>query len=65
MHQLSFGLTKAVFIIHKNIKKRKIKKHGRLEKSFFSYGLETLAQVLLNAFVQTIQKFTRPLLSGA
>jgi hypothetical protein len=30
---------------------------------FFSYGLETLAQALLNAFVAPIQKFTLPFLS--
>lgn len=48
---------------HNNIKKIKIKKHGRLEKSFFAYGLETLAQALLNAFEQIIQKLTSPFLS--
>jgi hypothetical protein len=48
---------------HKNIKQLKIKKHGRLEKSFFAYGLETLAQALLNAFVEAIHKLTLPFLS--
>lgn len=48
---------------HKHIKELKIKKHGRLEKSFFAYGLEILAQALLNAFVEVIHKLTLPFLS--
>ena len=48
---------------HNNIKKLKIKKHGRLEKSFFAYGLELLAQALLNAFDNIILKLTLPFLS--
>lgn len=48
---------------HNNFKQLKIKKHGRLEKSFFAYGLETLAQALLNDFVPRIQKFYLTFLS--
>ena len=48
---------------YNNIKQLKIKKHSRLEKSFFAYGLETLAQALLNAFVDLIRKMTLPFLS--
>ena len=48
---------------HNNIKQLKIKKHGRLEKSFFAYGLEILAQALLNAFEVSIRKLTLPFLS--
>lgn len=48
---------------HNNIKKLKIKKHGRLEKSFFAYGLELLAQALLNAFDFIIHKLTLTFLS--
>jgi hypothetical protein len=48
---------------HNNIKQIKLKKHGRLEKSFFAYGLEILAQALLNAFKQIIHKLTLPFLS--
>ena len=44
-------------------KQLKIKKHGRLEKSFFAYGLELFAQALLNAFQKIIHKFTLPFLS--
>ena len=35
--------------VHLNIKKIKIKKHGRKEKSFFKHGLTMIAQVLLNS----------------
>lgn len=48
---------------HNNIKQLKIKKHGRYEKSFFAYGLELLAQALLNAFHKTIHRLTLPFLS--
>ena len=47
----------------KNIKKIIIKKHGRLAKSVFKYGLEWLAQVLINAFASAIQKITSVFLS--
>ncbi len=48
---------------HHSVKPLKIKNHGRLEKSFFAYGLETLAQALLNAFTELIQKLTLTFLS--
>lgn len=48
---------------HNEVKKLLIKKHGRLEKSFFAYGLETLAQALLNAFDEIIRLLTKPFLS--
>jgi hypothetical protein len=48
---------------HNNIKQLKIKNHGRLEKSFFAYGLELLAQALLNAFHIIIHNLTLPFLS--
>jgi hypothetical protein len=37
-----------------NIKPIEIKKHGRMAKSFFSYGLEFLAQALINSFSKKI-----------
>lgn len=45
------------------IKQIKIKKHGRLEKSFFAYGLEYLAQAFLNALSLNIQKLSFAFLS--
>ncbi len=36
--------------LHEKIKKIRIKTHGRKAKSFVKYGLEFLAQVLLNPF---------------
>jgi hypothetical protein len=48
---------------HNNSKQLKIKKHGRLEKSFFAYGLETLAQTLLNAVELSIRRFSFTFLS--
>ena len=47
----------------KNIKKIIIKKHGRSAKSVFKYGLEWLAQVLINAFSRSIQTITSAFLS--
>lgn len=41
----------------------KIKKHGRLAKSLFSYGLEWLAQAFLNSFNKLIRKLTKVFLS--
>ena len=32
---------------HENIKALKVKKHGRLEKSYFRYGLDVLDETLL------------------
>lgn len=48
---------------HKNSKQLKIKKHGRLGKSFFAYGLQTIAQALLNNFVEDIKNVTWAFLS--
>ena len=45
------------------VKALKIKKHGRLEKSFFAYGLEWLAQVFINAFQDLMQKLSFAFLS--
>ena len=39
---------------HKNIKKIDVKKHGRPAQSLFSYGLEFLAQALINGFQKKI-----------
>ena len=47
----------------KEIKKIKIKKHGRAEKSIFSYGLEWLAQVLINNTTKIIEKLIQTFLS--
>lgn len=41
----------------------KAKKHGRLEKSIFAYGLEWLAQAFLNAFHDLIHSLMRAFLS--
>ncbi|MDJ1498255.1 transposase [Cytophagaceae bacterium DM2B3-1] len=48
---------------HQHGKPLKIKKHGRLEKSFFAYGLELLAQALLNDFDKLFTKLIAPFLS--
>ena len=45
----------------KEIKKKK--KHGRAEKSIFSYGLKWLAQVLINNTTEIIEKLTLTFLS--
>lgn len=45
------------------VKPLKIKKHGRLEKSFFAYGLEYISQALLNAWNEIILTLTKPFLS--
>jgi hypothetical protein len=34
--------------LHENLKPLKIKKHGNKAKSLFKYGLQTIANVLLN-----------------
>ena len=47
----------------KEIQNIKIKKHGRLAKSVFSYGLEWLAQAVLNAFQATIDLLSKYFLS--
>jgi hypothetical protein len=47
----------------KEIKNIKIKKHGRLAKSLFTYGLEWLAQCLLNSFNKKTKKVTAIFLS--
>ena len=45
------------------VKNLKIKNHGRLEKSFFAYGLQWLAQAFINAFQVIIQKLILAFLS--
>ena len=47
----------------KEVRKIKIKKHGRQEKSFFSYGLEWIAQAILNNNTKLIEKLTLTFLS--
>ncbi|MBL7978458.1 MAG: transposase, partial [Bacteroidetes Order II. Incertae sedis bacterium] len=47
----------------KAVKPIKIKKHGRPEKSLFAYGLEWVAQVLINQFNHLYQKIITPFLS--
>ena len=39
--------------LHENIKKINVKKHGRKAKSIFKYGLDFIANSLLNAKNQT------------
>jgi hypothetical protein len=48
---------------HNNIKQIDIKKHGRREKSIFSYGLEILAQAIINFFHKRILLFSLLFLS--
>lgn len=48
---------------HENIKKIKIKKHGRPEKSLFKNGLEIIAQALINQFDEKINLIIRLFLS--
>ena len=45
------------------VKALKIKKHGRLEKSLFAYGLEWLAHAFINAFQNLMQKLSIAFLS--
>ena len=45
------------------VKTLKIKKHGRLEKSLFAYGLEWLAHAFINAFQNLMQKLSFAFLS--
>ena len=47
----------------KEIKNIKIKKHGRLAKSIFAYGLEWLAQCLINSLNSKAEKLTKIFLS--
>lgn len=54
---------KAGIYRHNEIKPIKIKNHQRPEKSFFAYGLEWIAQVLINHFHQLWQKVFPPFLS--
>ena len=54
---------KTGFYRDKEVKPIKIKKHGRPEKSLFAYGLEWLAQVLINPFNHLGQKIITPFLS--
>lgn len=52
---LAFGWAYKIDIFqHKKLKSITIKTHGRPKKSFFDYGLELLAQALLNGFYKTI-----------
>lgn len=46
-----------------NIKKIEIKKHGRRAKSIFNYGLEILAQAIINSFSKKIKIFSLLFLS--
>ena len=46
-----------------SIKALKIKKHGRLEKSLFPYGLEWVAHAFMNAFQELMQKLSLAFLS--
>jgi hypothetical protein len=46
-----------------NVKKISTKKHGRLAQSIFSYGLEFLAQALINFFPERISTLTMVFLS--
>jgi hypothetical protein len=46
-----------------NIKKIEMKKHGRMAKSIFNYGLEFLAQALINCFHKNILLATSIFLS--
>ena len=48
---------------HQHIKPIKIKKHGRSEKSLFAYGLEFLAQALINNFKSMTNKLIQVFLS--
>jgi Transposase DDE domain len=48
---------------HHHLKPIKIKKHGRLEKSLFAYGLELLAQILINGFEHEFPQIVQPFLS--
>lgn len=48
---------------HNNIKKIDIKKHGRPAQSLFAYGLEFLAQALINGFTKKILLLTIAFLS--
>ena len=48
---------------HNEIQNIKIKKHGRLAKSLFSYGLEWLAKILLNSSIRDLKKLTMVFLS--
>ena len=47
----------------REIRKIKLKKHGRPEYSLFAYGLKWLAQVLINTYTQNIQKLSNLFLS--
>jgi hypothetical protein len=47
----------------KTFKPIKIKKHGRPAKSIFSYGLDWLAQVLINGFTKLIETLSAAFLS--
>lgn len=49
---------------HKNTKKLKKKKHGRMEKSFFAYGLHQLTFALINQTKRIPKKFIQTFLSG-
>ena len=48
---------------HNNIKSINIKKHGRRAKSLFAYGLEVLAQAIINSFPKKIKLFSSIFLS--
>ena len=49
---------------HDNIKKLKIKKHGRLERSLFRYGLDVLNQAILETGFEHLWKLFLKLLSS-
>jgi hypothetical protein len=55
-----FSLTMVAFVwaylvgiyLHESVKQIKVKKHGNKAKSFFKYGLQVIANVLLNPWVK-------------
>jgi hypothetical protein len=54
---------KAGIYRNEHVKEIKIKKHGRSEKSLFAYGLEFVAQILLNDFSEKLILLTSIFLS--
>ena len=60
---LAFVWAYKVGIFKNKNKPLKIKKHGRLEKSIFAYGLQCIAQALINSFQSIIQNLIAAFLS--
>ena len=48
---------------HENERPIKVKTHGRKEKSYFTYGLEKLAQILINKVEKELSQFITIFLS--